>query len=151
MWGLGTMMGSQWTYSEGPSYDGSLGYSERIGASLLRPAPGWLGTTGAVYGTVLSGDIEAGRTRVFLMFARIGSDGRPGQPVTRISNWQGQFVVEGLDPGKYVVVVYGTWFNPWGGVASVHPTVRLEAVEVRAGERTGPLVLTVRHRDYDLR
>ena len=134
MWGYDGLMAAGW-YARQPSY------SEKIGMSLLRPAPGWLERTGAAYGTVLSPDLEAGRTRVKVLFAKIGPDGRPAEGVPRFTNEWGQFVVEGLDPGKYVVMVYPPFLNrPWEGLVSVRDTIRLDPVEVRAGERTGPLL-----------
>ena len=61
MWGGSGIMGV--------SFDGgrfgarALQHTERIGASLLRPAPGWLETTGAIYGTVLGADFGSGDCR----------------------------------------------------------------------------------------
>ena len=122
-----------------------ISYTEGTGASLLRPAPGWLETTGAVYGTVLGGEYGEERAAAVVLAARLGPEGRPRDAVTRIANHWGQFLIEGLVPGTYVLTVYSMGFDSPGlRVVPVRQSVRLDPVEVRAGERTGPLVLTAR-------
>ena len=127
-----------------------LQHTERIGASLLWPAPGWLGTTGAIYGTVLGADFGSEMAAVALLAARIGPDGRPRDAVTRVTNQWGQFTVEGLAPGEYVLMLYGADSSEesygWQNVARIAKTIRLDPVRVRAGERVGPIVLTARLR-----
>ena len=128
-----------------------LQHTERIGAALLRPAPGWLEATGAIYGTVLGADFGSETAGVGLLAARIGPDGRPRDAVTRVTNQWGQFTVEGLAPGEYVLMLNGigldVYGEDWVGAARIHKTIRLDPVRVRAGERVGPLVLTARLRD----
>ena len=122
-----------------------IAHTEGIGASLLRPAPGWLETTGGVHGTVLGGEYESERARMAVLAARLGPDGRPGEAVTRIANEWGQFRIEGLAAGSYVLLVYSPNVDAEGvRTVRMRETVRLEWVEVRAGERTGPVVLTAR-------
>ena len=122
-----------------------ISHTEGIGASLLRPAPGWLETTGGVYGTALAVDDGAERARTVVLVARLGPDGRPRNAVTRITNEWGQFLIEGLAPGSYVVMVYGrVYYGEWDGTIRTRDTLRSEPVRIRAGERTGPLVLTAR-------
>ena len=122
-----------------------ISYTEGIGASLLRPAPGWLETTGAVYGTVLAADYGAERTMTKVLVARLEGNGRPRNAVIRITNEWGQFVIEGLDPGNYVVMAFShRWGRPRESWVAIRQTVRLEPVQIRAGERTGPVVLTAR-------
>ena len=122
-----------------------ISHTEGIGASLLRPAPGWLETTGGVYGTVLAVDDGAERARTAVLVARLGPDGRPRNAVTRITNEWGQFTIEGLAPGSYVVMVYGlVYHGEFDGIIRTRDTLRSEPVRIRAGERTGPLVLTAR-------
>ena len=138
LWGLDGMM--TWSRRRTVSFD------DKIGASLLRPRSGWLETTGAVYGSVIG---EAGLgpvLRVNVLAARIAVDGSLAGPVQTPTNKYGHFVIEGLDPGPYVLMVY-----TMGKEAQYHETtddfretVLLSPVEVRAGERTGPVVLTVR-------
>ena len=123
-------------------------HTERIGASLLRPAPGWLEATGAIYGTVLGADFGSEIAGMGLLAARIGLDGRPRDAVTRVTNQWGQFTVEGLAPGEYVLMLYGRGLPPgwttWEDAPRIHKTIRLDPVRVRAGERIGPIVLTAR-------
>ena len=124
----------------------TISFDDKVGASLLRPGPGWLETTGAVYGSVIG---EAGLgpvLRVNVLAARIAVDGSLAGPVQTPTNKYGHFVIEGLDPGPYVLMVY-----TMGKEAQYHETnddfretVLLSPVEVRAGERRGPVVLTVR-------
>ena len=150
---------SMWDYDPVMSYgrrapDIRLMISDRIGASLLRPAPGWLKRTGSVYGTVLGTDPAAGnredRGASVVLIARVGLDGTPGNAVTRYTNLWGQFVIEGLTPGNYVLMVAGTQPDPghWFVPNIIWETVLLRPVAIRAGERKGPLVLTV-HREED--
>ena len=144
MWGYDAVMAPGWG-----SGDGRLWIPDRIGASLLRSAPGWLERTGAVYGTLLGTDPNVGRfeyeSASVVLIARIGPDGTPGDAVTRYTNRWGQFVIEGLRPGNYVVMVshlqpdpFQSWFQ------LIWEAVVLRTVAIRAGERTGPLVLTAR-------
>ena len=149
MWGYGPVM----SYGRG-AYDGRTLTSDRIGASLLRPAPGWLERTGSVYGTVLGTDPAAGNSEhegaSVVLIARVGLDGTLGDAVTRYTNLWGQFVIEGLTPGNYVLMVAGTQPDPghWWVPNIIWETVLLRPVAIRAGERQGPLVLTV-HREED--
>ena len=152
----GVRLRSMWDYDPVMSYgrgahDGRLLTSDRIGASLLRPAPGWLKRTGAVYGTVLGTDPAASiiehKGASVVLIARVGLDGTPGDAVTRYTNLWGQFVIEGLTPGNYVLMVAGARFHVQVPII-VWETVLLRPVAIRAGERQGPLVLTV-HRAED--
>ena len=149
MWGGSSIMGV--SFDAGWSGSRAFRPTERIGASLLRPAPGWLEATGAIYGTVLGADFGSEIAGVALLAARIGLDGRPRDAVTRVTNQWGQFTVEGLAPGEYVLMLNGigldVYGEDWVGAARIHKTIRLDPVRVRAGERIGPLVLTARLRD----
>ena len=155
--------GRGWIYSRGPTglvpnplwdFDGAMtwvmaaapSFDEEVGASLLRPGRGWLETTGAVYGSVIG---EAGLgpvLRVDVLAARIAADGSLTGPVTVSTNKYGHFVIEGLKPGAYVLMVYSMGKpDLWKKRNDdFRETVLLSPVEVRAGERTGPVVLTVR-------
>ena len=80
-----------------------------------------------------------------VLIARIGPDGAPRDAVARYTNRWGQFVIEGLRPGDHVAMVFrrrpdpfAPWFEP------IWEAVVLRTVAIRAGERTGPLVLTAR-------
>ena len=135
-----------------PDLDPSLvSFTERIGASLLRPAPGWLGQTGAVFGTVLGAFPGAERVRTVVVAARVEPDGRPRNAVTRLTNDWGQFLIEGLDAGDYVLMVVPAERPDWLRDDIVQDTVRLDPVRIRAGERTGPLILTARRAEETYR
>ena len=150
---------SMWDYDPWMSYgrlapDRRLLISDHIGASLLRPAPGWLERTASVYGTVLSADPAAGVSEhegaSVVLIARVGPDGTPRDAVTRYTNRWGQFVIEGLTPGNYVLMAAGAQphLDRWWVPDIVWETVLLRPIAIRAGERKGPLVLTV-HREED--
>ena len=118
--------------------------SDRIGASLVRPAPGWMETTGAVYGTVISHN-RSTWMRPTILVARIGVDGVLRDVINKWVDRFGAFLIEGLAPGNYVVLV-GHKNQGSGSKESIRDwdSVLLSPVEVRAGERTGPLVLSTR-------
>ena len=152
MWGSRSIMGIDLD-AVVPMLEGRnpqvIQHTERVGATLLRPAPGWLETTGAIYGTVLGADFNSEAAVVGLLAARIGPDGRPRDAVTRVTNQWGQFTVEGLVPGEYLLMLYGVGPRAirWENAARIDKTIRLDPVRVRAGERVGPIVLTARLRD----
>ena len=134
---------------------------DRVGASLLRPAPLWLESVGSIYGTVLGEGFPVGR-HVIVLATRLHPDGavRDGG-VTRITGQHGDYWIGGLSPGKWLLMVRplasGNW-NPATFVSKGYglrqPTlgiatmVHLTPIEVRAGEATGPVVLRVRGSDY---
>ena len=93
----------------------------------------------------LAADYGAERTMTKVLVARLEGNGRPRNAVIRITNEWGQFVIEGLDPGNYVVMAFShRWGRPRESWVAIRQTVRLEPVQIRAGERTGPVVLTAR-------
>ena len=73
---------------------------DATGASLLRPAAGWLATTGAVSGRVTA-SAEPARY-VYVAASRI-SDGGLRNGVGAFTNEVGRFLIEGLAPGNYVL------------------------------------------------
>ena len=136
LWGFDGVM-AWWS---DPSFD------DWVGASLLRPGRGWLETRGGVYGSVVGEGGLGPVLRVNVLAARIAADGSLAGPVQAVTNKYGHFVIEGLDPGPYVLMVYSMAKpDPWSERNDdFRETVLLSPVEVRAGERTGPVVLTVR-------
>ena len=69
-----------------------------IGASLLRPVPGWLGTTGAISGRIT---VEGRRANHVMVFAaRMSGDGVQ-ESVSVMTEPDGDFTIEGLMPGVY--------------------------------------------------
>ena len=144
IWGAQSVMAL--SQASSPSLD------DAVGASLLRPRAGWFGTTGGIYGTVLGVGIPAAR-HVAVMAARSGPHGRVRGAVTRITGRHGEFTLDGLPPGSYLLRVYPLtvdYFEAYLGVREpmldIRETLHLLPVRVRAGERTGPVVVRVRRR-----
>lgn len=83
---------------------GQLTDDDRVGASLLRPAPSWEILTGAIAGIVTSGESPASFVQVF---ANRISGGVASGTVGSFTNGEGAFVIEGLAPGEYLL-----WAGP---------------------------------------
>ena len=81
-----------------------LAPDDRTGASLLRPAPDWRAATGGLAGVVMAGDGPAPFVQVF---ATRVSGGAAAGSVGGFTNEEGEFVIEGLDPGRYLL-----WAGP---------------------------------------
>lgn len=106
--------GWDWTDSTAWYQDPAMSYGvhrdripspdDALGASLLRPAPGWLPTTGGITGTVLLDDQPA-------RFASVSALRLAGGALREVgavfSDESGRFVLEGLRPGIYVL-----WIHP---------------------------------------
>ena len=130
---------------------------DRIGISLLRPASSWTGTTGSIYGTVLGGGGGSPVARhVNVLATRRRPDGSMGDGVMRFTGYYGEFAIDGLSPGAWFLMVYSLrswrgnspgaqkWLKVKSPTVDVIPILHLDPIEVRAGERTGPVVLSVR-------
>ena len=81
-----------------------LAPDDQTGASLLRPAPGWSSTVGAIAGVVTVQDDPAPFVQVFAI--RL-SDGIGRGAVGGFTNEEGAFLLAGLEPGRYLV-----WAGP---------------------------------------
>ena len=119
--------------SYGWDIDNALSEDEVIGASLLRPAPGWLRTVGSISGSVTLD----GRPARYVSVEVLRNDGGRARPSVQVfTDDEGAFLAEGLAPGEYVL---------W-----IHPMFRLGAHSalVSAGAATDPwdLVVARRHR-----
>ncbi len=77
---------------------------DRIGARLMRPAPGWLETVGSIAGRL---SLDGAPTRYVAVEALRMEGGQVRPAASVFSNEQGEFVVEGLPPG-----VYFLWIHP---------------------------------------
>lgn len=129
----------------------SLSSDDEIGASLLRPAPGWRATTGSISGNLLLGDAPA----IFVPVIVLRNDGGQIRPIaSAFSDTKGAFLAEGLLPGDYFV-----WVHPMQkagahgdlfGDAAVSPVIDLDdtlafaPILVRAGAETGELTFGLR-------
>ena len=118
---------------------------DAIGASLMRPAPGWLSTTGAISGRITVEGRNAVHVMVFA--ARMTSDGVE-ESVSAMTEADGDFHIEGLVPGVYVVRAgsmnrpdaHGHWV-PRGAILDARDKILLDPVTVRAGQETGGIRL----------
>ena len=79
---------------------GYMTVDDVIGASLLRPAPGALLSTGGVSGNVRIAEEPAGHVSVWALPLR--GDALPDR-VGAFSDQDGAFLIEGLPPGDYVL------------------------------------------------
>ena len=109
--------------SYGWDIDNSLSEDEAVGASLLRPAGGWLRTVGSISGSVTLD----GRPARFMSVEVLRNDGGRARPSVQVfTDEEGEFLAEGLAPGEYLL---------W-----IHPMFRLGAHSalVSAGAATDP-------------
>ena len=115
----------------------SLAHDDRTGASLLRPQAGWNSRVGAI-----SGVLESDGTPV--PYAHVYALRRTAQglrdPVGAFANAQGEFVIEGLPRGDYLL-----WAHPIRDYY-LHPPLILSgaATDVRDAVRAQPVRVTAR-------
>lgn len=130
-----------------PSVDSplwSLDRDRQVGAALLRPQEDWPETVGNLSGSLRAGGEPVPYAHVWAF--RVG--GPLGDPVGAFSNRSGAFLIEGLEPGRYLL-----WAHPVapsahrlvgvGGRTEVKDAVRLRPVSVTAGETAGGLVISL--------
>ena len=120
----------------GLDVDNAIPEDDAVGASLLRPAPGWLATVGSVSGSVTAGGEPA--PFVSVHFLRVEGE-RPVQSIQVFSDEQGTFVGEGLVPGEYLV-----WIHPIIAEAAHGRLLRAVLVEPRLDDLVDHRLLTVR-------
>ena len=135
----------------GPATHGwGVTLDDRIGASLARPAPGWIESTGTIWGNVLLEDGEPAR-EVYVLASRLGPDGSVQGSVGRFTDSSGAFLIGGLAPGGYVLRaqpireghVHASRLAR-GANAALRDTILGTPLSVAAGRRTGPVTLTMR-------
>ena len=109
-----------------------------VGASLLRPRSGWLRTVGSVSGSLSVDGEPVAYAQVWALRHETG--GGTGPPIGAYSNRSGEFVIEGLEPGNYLLWAHPARYNrltTWVPLADatidVRDTVLLGAVRIRAG------------------
>ncbi len=107
-----------WTEDPRMSYGAHRGAplvsDDRIGARLMRPAPGWLETVGSIAGRLT---LDGAPARYVAVEAMRRDGGQVRSAASVFSNEQGEFVVEGLPPG-----VYFLWIHPLTNEAA-HPEI----------------------------
>ena len=85
-------------------YSAMLTMDDRVGASLARPRSGWVPTTGNIRGRVLvAGGGEA--RLVHVLASRLNADGTLEGGIGAFTNAFGEFVIGGLEPGEYALLV----------------------------------------------
>ena len=136
------------------SYGRTLGVvtsDDSIGASLLRPASGWKARTGSISGTVLDEDGD-GVAVVNVLATRLDGGGNLAEGAGRFTNTAGEFVLEGLPVGRYLLVVRPIVdADPHGDLIGLADTgirdaLRASFVSVTAGADAGPVTIRVRDR-----
>ena len=132
IWDRGPLMHNYWE---------RLSRDDRAAASLLRPRPGWRSSVGSVSGTL---EVEgAAAPYVHVYAVRSAAEG-VRDPVGAFTNLHGEFLIEGLPPGEYLL-----WARPirflWdhhrliaaGAETGVKDAVLTHPVRVEAGQVTG--------------
>lgn len=134
--------------SYGRDIDNELTEDEVIGASLLRPARGWRRTTGSISGRVLRDGAPAAFVSVHVLRSDSGR-ARPGVQV--FAGETGEFLVEGLVPGEYLLWVHpmiarsahGRLLERGDPLSILNDSLELEVFSVRAGRETPAGELTL--------
>ncbi len=111
-----------------------LALDDRVGASLARPRTGWGSSVGSVAGILES---EGERVRYAYVWAvRRLPSGEMRNPVGAFSNGRGEFLIEGLEAGQYIL-----WAKP---IRDRRPHQRLIASEATTDVKDSVLALPVR-------
>ena len=123
-----------------------LALDDRVGASLARPHSGWRASVGSVAG-VLESEGEPVRYAYVWAVRKLPTGGMR-DPVGAFSNGRGEFLIEGLESGEYIL-----WAKPirdrgWharllasDATTDVKDTVLALPVRVDAGRVTGGIVI----------
>lgn len=118
-------------------------------ASLLRPAAGWRAGTGDISGTLRAAGAPAPWVHVWAV--PVGSEDTLWDRVGAFSDENGEFVIEGLDPGDYFL-----WAHPVvrqaahgllltnGAPVDLDDTLVGYPVRVGAGQTAGPVPIDLR-------
>ena len=89
----------------GRSLESPLTADDRVGASLLRPRRGWLSGTGSISGRLHQESGEPVVLAYVWAFPNVAGARRDGVGV--FSDWEGRYMIEGLEPGDYTL-----WVSP---------------------------------------
>ena len=134
-------------------YSDGLTFDDRLGASLLRPRPGWIEQTGELIGLVETED-GSPTNAVGVLAMRRRADGEMTDIVALLTEWHGMFAIGGLPPGDYFLLARTDTSAAWSSSETlvfdeIVETFLLRPVRVEAGARAGPVRLVVRH-DVDM-
>ena len=146
--GLVEAWGPTPTMSYGIDLTSELTLDDITGASLLRPAPGWLRSTGAVSGRVTAGGVPA--RYVPVLVAKMSPSGL-GSGVGAFTNETGRFLIEGLVPGDYLIRAASMlqlrahmFLVEDGATLDLRDRFVLDPVVVRAGSETDGIELELK-------
>ncbi len=89
-----------------------LTHDDAVGASLLRPVPGWRDTTGSIHGEVT---LDGAPARFVPVYATRITGPAGYEAVSVFSNEVGRFTLEGLAPGEYQLVIGSLLSTGHGG------------------------------------
>ena len=125
----------------------TLRLDDKIGASLLRPKPGWLETTGAIAGSVSYDD---GRPVPFVHVWAVRPDEHGLMDgVGSFADRNGDFLIRGLSPGDWILIAHPdlSWMaNPWfffERQGELTDEMLLYPVRARAGQTTSGIEITM--------
>ena len=125
-----------------------LAQDDRTGASLLRPHAGWKSRVGAIAGVLESDGTPVPYAHVYALrqTARGLRD-----PIGAFANAQGEFLIEGLPRGDYVLWAHPVrdyWSHPplilSGAATDVRDAVRAQPVQVHARRVTEGIRIAMR-------
>ena len=139
-WGPSSAWGETPRMSYGRDVSNELTVDDIVGASLLRPSTGWRARVGSVSGRITISGRPARHVRVLTALLD-GNRVVPGPGA--FTDETGDFVVEGLSPGPYVLragPLISETAHPSlleaGAVREARDGLRLDEVLVRANEET---------------
>ncbi len=108
VWGIDPVMAYGKRYNR-------IATDDAVGASLMRPADGFLESTGSIRGRVVASRRPVPFAHVLAMPLRDGEI--TDDTVGSFADDEGDFLIEGLPPGRYVLLVHPiNWF---GGLGSL--------------------------------
>ena len=124
--------------SYGESANKLLTEDDMVGISLLRPARGWLETTGSISGRLMLDGEPAQYASVHLL----RNDGGRARPSVQVfSDEAGAFLAEGLVPGDYFLWIHpllepsaNRWLSDNGTVSDMDDLLDLRPLRVLAGQ-----------------
>ena len=123
-------------------------YDDRVGASILRPAPEWLENTGSFHGRVLLEDGDEA-SYVHVLANRLRVDGTIAESVGVLTDEEGGFRFHALDPGRYLVVIRAVQWTPHHNLVGratidVRDTFLTRPVVIARGRETKPISIVAR-------
>ena len=133
----------------GQGWGTRLTSDDRIGASLLRPRDGWISRTARIAGRLESDGRPVRYAHVFAL--RLEED-RLRDPVGAFANADGEFLIEGLAPGDYVLWAHPLSNTPWeyrllvlaDATTDVKDAVVADPVRLEAGQTSREVRIPMR-------